>query len=346
MKYINLLVQRLGEMSADPDSIVDMVKMYNFTTFDIMGDLTFGESLKMLEHSSYTPWVTAIFDNLRGMSFLLAIGHMQALSSLLNLLLGRYINSMKREYEQLTADRVNDRLAKKTDRPDIWTLVMQQEGDKALSPKEMHSNANLFMGAGTETTATLLSGLTYYLLSNPATMQRLTQETRTAFESESEINMVSVAQLQYLHACIEEGLRMYPPVALGLPRKTPPEGAMICGEWVAGNTVIYITQYAAFRSASHFRNPDSFIPDRWLSGSASMAYASDNKSVFQPFSVGPRNCIGQDLAQHEIRLILAKVLYNFDLALQEDSSKGWADQRTFMLWEKKPLLVSLTPVQR
>jgi hypothetical protein len=54
-------------------------------------------------------------------------------------------------------------------------------------------------------------------------------------------------------------------------------------------TTVYVTGYAAFHSPAHFRAPEDFIPERWLSSE----YDSDNKSVLQPFSLGPRNCLGK-----------------------------------------------------
>jgi cytochrome P450 len=106
---------------------------------------------------------------------------------------------------------------------------------QGLSREEMHSNANLFMIAGTETTATLLSGVTYHLLQNPAVLSAVVTEIRGTFASSEEINMQGLQQLKYLSACLQEGLRIYPPVPRGLPRKTPPQGAEILGEKIPGN---------------------------------------------------------------------------------------------------------------
>ena len=91
------------------------------------------------------------------------------------------------------------------------------------------------MLAGTETTATQLSGLTYMLLKNPIKMQRLVSEVRSSFSSFEDMTMTKLSQLDYLGACIEEGLRLYPPVPVGLPRTVPKEGALICRNWVPGN---------------------------------------------------------------------------------------------------------------
>jgi cytochrome P450 len=103
-----------------------------------------------------------------------------------------------------------------------------------------------------------------------------------------------------------------------------------------------IPHYAAYHSPSHFKNPDSFVPERWLpEGQAE--YGSDHKDVVQPFSYGPRNCLGKNLAYHEMRLVLASVLLSFDLELCEES-EGWTDQKVFLLYVKGPLMVRLKPV--
>lgn len=62
----------------------------------------------------------------------------------------------------------------------------------------------------------------------------------------------------------------------------------------------------------------------------------------QPFSFGPRNCIGRNLAYAEMRTIMARLVFNFDLTLAPES-KNWLDQKIYNLWQKPPLMVHLTP---
>lgn len=99
------------------------------------------------------------------------------------------------------------------------------------------------MIAGTETTATLLSGVTYFLISNRDKLDKLVAELRTTFHNEYEITVEALARLKYLHACLEEGLRVYPPVPTGLPRVVPPGGAQICERWIPEGvrTTIYLS---------------------------------------------------------------------------------------------------------
>jgi len=273
----------------------------------------------------------------KAQTMLTVITALPVVSSLVHLLLGGFILRARQDHFKYSTDRVDRRLAKKTTRPDIWTQVLRQEGDRALSVGEMHSNADLFMIAGTETTATLVSGLLYYLLMNPEKMNKLQDEIRGAFTTKEDINMGQLAQLRYLNACVEEGLRTYPPVSIGLPRVTPPGGTAICGEWIPANISVYVSPYSAYHSPTNFRNPDEFIPERWISPE----YDSDNKGAFQPFSVGPRNCLGKNLAYHEMRLILATVLYRFDMSLCAES-KAWNNQKVYAFWERHPLMVTLS----
>ncbi|GLA84866.1 hypothetical protein AtubIFM56815_009087 [Aspergillus tubingensis] len=288
--YADLLIEKLREVvQADPKAKIEMVMMYNLTTFDIMGDLTFGDPLNLLKGTGN-------------------VG-------------------------------VDWRVDQSLDRPDIWGLVMSQKESLRLSRDEMYANSQLFMVAGTETTATALSGLTYQLLLNPDKMEKITKEIRDAFERDSDIDMLRLAQLKYLNMCIDEGLRMYPPVPTGMPRLTPKEGMEICGEYMPGNTAVSVHHWATYRNARNFTRPDDFLPERWGNHPQ---FAGDDKAAFQPFSFGPRNCLGKNLAYHEMRLILAKVLYHYDLNLAPESV-GWDKQNTWTLWQKNRLMVQLTP---
>ncbi|KIN03110.1 hypothetical protein OIDMADRAFT_120387, partial [Oidiodendron maius Zn] len=60
-------------------------------------------------------------------------------------------------------------------------------------------------------------------------------------------------------------------------------------------------------------------------------------------SPGPRNCIGMNLAWHEMRFILSSVLWHFDITLT-DSSFDWLNQKSYKVWDKHPLLIRLQPV--
>lgn len=93
-------------------------------------------------------------------------------------------------------------------------------------------NASTLIIAGSETTATLLSGAVYLLTTHPDKLAKVANEVRSAFNSEEEITLNSVSRLSYMLACLNETLRCYPPVASGLPRVVPKGGAYVAGKFV------------------------------------------------------------------------------------------------------------------
>ncbi|KAL1620285.1 hypothetical protein SLS56_009719 [Neofusicoccum ribis] len=339
-KYVDKLIANMhSTVAKDAGAELDLVKLYNCTTFDIMGDLTFGEPLGMLEASEYTPWVAAVFGQIKTGDLSRIRLEYPWIGSLLRAVLPASLREMERLHFQHSVERVDRRLAKGVDgdKADIWKLVLEKDKGQ-LRLGQMHANSSLFMIAGTETTATLLSGLTFHFLRNPAKLQRAVAEVRAL--AEDELSLERLPQLPYLAACFEEALRCYPPVPIGVPREVAAGGNVICGEWVPGKTRVSVPQWASYRSTLNFKDPNDFVPERWLPDTG---YDSDRKDVLQPFSFGPRNCLGKNLAYHEMRIIMAKVLWHFDLELCPQSD-NWADQKTYSLWEKPGLWVKAKPV--
>ena len=113
-----------------------------------------------------------------------------------------------------------ERLATKTDRKDFMTYIQRHNDERGMSTPEILGTSNLLLVAGSETTASLLSGATWHLLRNPTVLAKVRDEVRSAFSSPEEMTFVSTGQLPYLHAVLEESLRTFPPVPANLPRRT------------------------------------------------------------------------------------------------------------------------------
>lgn len=276
-----------------------------------MGDLTFGEPLHMLDESKYDPWVPVIFASFRFGARFNLLHHYPWLSHLVMSMSSASIQKKKLEHFQYSAERVSKRLdrGRKSEGSDLWDLVLGLDDAKKLSRGQMDSNSTLFMTAGTETTATLLSGVTYFLLKSPERMQRLSHEIRSAFAESKDMSMEAIAAPPYLGACMKEALRLYPPAPIGLPHLTPANGSTICGVFVpprvsciwncysivkqltdVRQTIVSAPHFVMYRSARNFRDPNDFIPERWLGDER---FADDCKMALQPFSVGPRDCLGK-----------------------------------------------------
>ncbi|CEO60361.1 hypothetical protein PMG11_04990 [Penicillium brasilianum] len=339
--YVDLLVERLnGEIAASRET-VDMTQWFNFTTFDIIGDLAFGEPFDCLRESQYHPWVKMVFVSTKVAALMRPLVVYPFLAPIVRRILPKRLAKMREAHFALSAEKVRRRLETETERPDFMTYVLRFNDDRAMTAREMESNAALLILAGSETTATLLSGFTYYSLKNPATYKKLVDEVRGSFSSYEEINFQSASQLSYLNAALEETLRIYPPVPAMTPRVVPKGGAVIDGSFIPEGISVSGHHYSTYHAESHFTEADSYLPERWLESRAER-FENDNRSILHAFSLGPRNCLGRNLAYAEMRLIAAKLLWSFDMTLEE-SSAGWDIQKSFNIWEKKPLMVKVSP---
>ncbi|RKL18921.1 hypothetical protein BFJ70_g14135 [Fusarium oxysporum] len=292
MSYVDKLITRLEAFAkGEPGLKIDIEMWYNFTTFDVMADLTFGEPLQLLDNPSKSYFVHNVMDFLKVQSATQLGRYFPLIASMLDyLFIPQVIKANQKKHFKESISKVNRRLERQNDRGDIWSLVIRQNKDNVLSLGEMQATGVSFMTAGTETTATALSGVTYYLLTNPEKLEKLTTEIRTAFAAEEEMSILALARLPYLQACFNEALRMYPPVPGGPPRVAPSSGGLVCGERLPPGTTCYFSSFAAYRSPRRFKDPDSFVPERWM---GEERYISDNRECVQPFSFGPRNCLGK-----------------------------------------------------
>lgn len=109
---------------------------------------------------------------------------------------------------------------------------MLENRPKDLTDIQIAAHASDFVIAGSETTATTLSCIVYYLTKSPSVYQKVTQEIRNAFASYEEINSTAALKLKYLHALALEAMRIYPPLPLALPRVVPRGGDTIDGHFV------------------------------------------------------------------------------------------------------------------
>jgi cytochrome P450 len=96
------------------------------------------------------------------------------------------------------------------------------------------------------------------------------------------------------------------------------------------------------RDEAMFHRALEFLPERWLpevTTDTNSPFYGDQRNVMQPFSVGPRNCMGQHIAWAEMRLIMSKLLWTFDFQASQGEQLQWEDLRTFLLVEKRPINV-------
>jgi len=250
-------------------------------------------------------------------------------------------------FGQLSVDKVNRRLNLEKERPDLISLIkLDEAGKEGLTLPELQATSSVIIVAGSETTVSVLSGTTNYLVKNSDKLAHLVAEIRGSFQSESDITLTALKDTTYLNAVIQEGLRLCNPTPVGLPRIVPPGGGMVSGYSLPENTFVNVHPLTLSLSEKFFHDPQGFHPERWIVSNtkdANSPFYTDNLDAVQAFSVGPRSCIGKPLALAELRLILARLVWRFDLE-EVDTVAGkmkWDEQRVFTVVERKPFDVRL-----
>jgi len=299
---------------SESGEVFDIVKWFNFITFDVIGDLSFGESFGCLDEGDFHWWIPMIFDAVKAGAIETATRRFANPGSwtqqkMMDLIIPSELRKKRRDHLSYSREKVmryvrfasitmtrltaSSRIQnEKTERKDFIHYILKQAEVYDLSQDEVIVNAALFIVAGSETTAASLSFLTNALLRDPRAFGKLKEEIRTKFTHESEICLAAVADLPYLSACIEEGLRIFPPAPIGFLRTIQQGGDRVDGQWIPGGTAVSVSSWCAHHSSANFKDPDSFIPERWLEGANH--FAGDLKLAHRPFSLGPRGCIGKE----------------------------------------------------
>lgn len=192
------------------------------------------------------------------------------------------------------------------------------------------------MNAGSDGTAISLTCALYLLLKNPEILAQLREELdATLNDCDIVAPWAKVKQLPYLRACLDETLRVYPPVAANLNRKTPPEGTTVLGQYIPGGTIVSMSAYSSHRDPVIFHQPNEFRPERWLDCDTKAM-----KSIFIPFSAGARACIGQNFTHMEQNILLATLIHRYSFALPHDDWEMEFDEGFNLTPRKLPLKMS------
>ncbi|KAK1517728.1 BCL4p [Colletotrichum costaricense] len=332
-KTVDAFVHRLGEDRFRTEGL-NMTKWYEMIAFDSLGEMAFGESFHSVKAGKPHSWSEIIVshlyfitlvDNLRRLPFVATVARVLLPSTL----------AVQNQNSQYSRKKVEERLSKKSNRNDFLSTVVKSYEVGAISKEEMTAHVSTLTIAGGETTATFLAAATYYLLRNPACLLKLQTEITAKFSSFEEINATAARQLPYLQAVISEGLRLYAPGSQGFPRLSP--GMNVGDIYVPAGAEVFTHAWTLTHSEGYFSDPKSFKPERWLD-----AGSTDVREASQPFSMGPRGCLGQNFAYMEINLILAKMLWQYDLELVDKDLDWEQESQLHVMWWKPALMVRFT----
>ncbi|KAI9052021.1 hypothetical protein LZ554_004275 [Drepanopeziza brunnea f. sp. 'monogermtubi'] len=331
-----------------------------YLLFDIMGALAFGRSFKLLTSSEnrYVPEIMhigSVFGNINGNALW---AHSTGLS---NLLMPQG-SAGRRAFRAYAQKEARDRMALGaggTDRKDFFHYLIEAKDPQTgegFTLSDLWSEANLILIAGSDTSSAVMSGTFFYLTHNPTILATVTREVRDAFAGGQVEDIVSGSKLNsciYLRACLDESMRISPPVPGPLPREVCAGGAMIDGTMVPAGIDVSVGTWAIHHNKDYYPSPHTYNPSRWIAadsipasaGYAGVARADVEKAqrAFAAFSLGPRGCIGRNMAYIELTLAMARVLFLFDLELASTLGEGgpggeWMTWDNFNAHKEGPVL--------
>lgn len=225
--------------------------------------------------------------------------------------------------------------SEKPSRKDFFHYLLHAKDPQTgacLTVTELVADASLLVAAGMDTSSVTLSALLFYLCQNPRVMTILTTQLRATFNDVDEI--VSGPELStqsYLRACIDETLRMTPPIPGILTRKVLPGGTRVDGMELPPGSVVGVSAYAMHHNEANYPHSFTYFPERWLEDSKDSRDApfavtaksvAEAKAAFCPFSIGSRGCVGKNMAYMELLIGAGRLLWLYDLRFAEGEKTG------------------------
>jgi cytochrome P450 len=336
----------LTVMGHDWSEPIDFAKWVDCLIFDILGDLCFGKSFGVKEPGEnpfkVIPEVIVsymrLWNPVSKSPLLDAIVWLKprGLNRVLEWLTPKEIKRYYTFVDQRVTERIEDAIAVEKsgqdqhERKDMFHYLYEakdaETGRPAYSREELLAEANLLVIAGSDTTSVSLSGFFFYITHYPHVYAKLVKHIRSSFASIDEIvEGRQLSSCQYLRACLDEALRLTPAGPSELARTVLAGGLQVDGEFFPEGTCVGTTGWSSGRNEETYGDANTYRPERWIvdeENGVSAESVAFVKSCLHPFSAGPGNCVGQNLAILEMLLVIARTLYRMDVRLAPGSTLG------------------------
>ncbi|KAH8812452.1 putative benzoate 4-monooxygenase cytochrome P450 [Xylogone sp. PMI_703] len=316
-----------------------------FLSFDVMGEVGFGKDFGCLESGAAHVAIEGIRDHVEVLSVL---GNVPWFLNILGRIPGATagyaaffswcaaeINAKKKQWDpqQYPQDIVS------------WLLKAVTEKDISAPPTEsaLHEDSRVVIVAGSETTATTLTSIIYYLCRYPAVFQKLQKHLDAAMpDGERDWSYEKVKKVTYIDDIINETLRLKPALLVGGYRVTPAKGIQVDEIFIPGDVNVFVPTQLIQTDARYYTEPLAFIPERY--GERKKEMETEGTPYF-PFSLGPYSCPGKNLAYMTLRIALSRVAQQFDLTFApgETGKKFDEDALDTFTTTLPPLMVQVTP---
>ncbi|KAJ5348692.1 uncharacterized protein N7506_001945 [Penicillium brevicompactum] len=326
--------QLASHIEKNIDQPIDASAWSMFLSFDIMGAVGFGKEFNNLETGVEHPAIKGVHDH---MAILGTLGHVPWFLNLASRIPGAasgyssFFKWCEDEIERKQKVQSSSQFAWSVDETpqDVvsWLLKAYVEKDASAAPSEaaLHEDSRVVIVAGSETTATTLASVLYYLAKNPATLAKLQRLLDDAMPAGVEDwSYEKVKSVAYLDDVIQETLRLRPAVMTGGYRVTPTEGITVDEVYIPGDVNVFVPVQLIQTDERYYTNAKEFVPERW----------SEKRDMFVegapffPFVLGPYSCPGKNLAMMSLRISLSTLLQSFNIQFAPGESGENFEKKT------------------
>jgi len=214
-----------------------------------------------------------------------------------------------RSLARLVGELIQRRRRESEDHFDFLEMLMltrDRETDEPMAERELIDEVLTLIVAGHETTAAALTWTWYLLSRHPQAAERLQGEAdRTSGEV---LGLGAAEAMSFTHQVLQESLRLYPPGWL-LTRRAL-EADELGGFPIAPRSDVFISPYMLHRHPEFWTDPEEFKPERFADADATERH----KFAYIPFAVGPRHCIGENMAMFEMLVHMRTMTRRFTLS--------------------------------
>ena len=234
-----------------------------------------------------------------------------------------FIDGVIRERKKAIETRDTEEAEKCLHFVDILLTARDEDG-KGLTDEAIKNEANVFMSAGHDTTSSAISWSLYCLAKYPEHQDKVREEVNAVLMGREQLEYGDLKELKYTTWCIKEAMRLYPPA--GYVARETTKDIVIAGHVIPEGVLVVLDIIRTHRHPDIWEEPDEYNPLRF--------HPSQEKErhpyAFMAFSAGYRNCIGQNFALNELKVVISSLIKRFRFAVDE-SHKVILEQHIFLV---------------
>ncbi|KAK9896419.1 cytochrome P450 [Cystobasidium minutum MCA 4210] len=315
-RYTSILLRQI-EAEQKSEGSVDIFRWFRLVAFDIIGMLAYGVDMQMTQTGKVAPLVelmASLFFAFVGRDFIPGFDRIAKMRIFPPFTATADAHAQFRGYATSIVDGMlakgeldDARIVSETEKTNLLkSLYRSSKAEPSITRDHIETEAGAILVAGSDTTSTAMTYALYEIAKNRDLQEKIRKELISINEDPNDWPSIKdLESLPLFNAFLKETLRRWPTLPGPLERSVPEGGAVLQGYFLPADAEVTMHAYSIHRDPGLFPDAEAFKPERWLNETAEL------RNAFIPFSYGPRNCVGMNLAWAEMRFILGSLLRRY-----------------------------------